>query len=89
MANVEFNDDFTIKNLGESPEGYPIVGITWLLVYQRYPNSEIADSVKDMVEWILTAGQGLNEELNYSRIPEDVAQKAIATVKSNVTVSDD
>ncbi|NEP50148.1 MAG: phosphate ABC transporter substrate-binding protein PstS [Moorea sp. SIO3C2] len=86
LANVQFNDDFTIENIDDPEEGYPIVGITWLFVYEKYPKPELAQGVKDLINWILTEGQDLNEDLQYTRIPEDVANRAIEAVNNNIRV---
>ena len=86
LANVVFNPDFTVENLRDPEEGYPIVGLTWLFVYRRYPDVAAVESVIDLVSWILTQGQNLNEELEYTRIPEAVAQQAIEAVRGNVAV---
>jgi phosphate transport system substrate-binding protein len=37
-----------------------------------------------MVKWMLTSGQKFNGDLNYTSIPRSVADRAIATVESNV-----
>jgi hypothetical protein len=37
-----------------------------------------------MVKWMLTSGQKLNGELNYTSIPKNVADLAIAAVESGV-----
>lgn len=80
IANVKFNPDFT-ANIDDPANGYPIVGITWLLVYQNYPDAAKAKDVKALVKWILTTGQGINPQLEYTRIPDAVAKKAIAAVE--------
>ncbi|NEO38244.1 MAG: phosphate ABC transporter substrate-binding protein PstS [Moorea sp. SIOASIH] len=85
LVNVEFNQDFTLK-LNDPADGYPIVGLTWLLLYQKYPNQAKAQGIKDMVNWILTKGQDLNGELGYTRIPDDIARQAIQAVNQNITV---
>ncbi len=87
LANVEFNPDFTTDNTQDPNEGYPIVGVTWLLFYERYANQETVNHIKDLVNWILTQGQDLNAEMDYTRIPEDVANRAIDTVNRQIKVS--
>ena len=86
LANIEFNEDFTIANANEPEEGYPLVGLTWLLVYQKYPTEEALRSTQDFITWILTSGQEFNEDLEYTKIPEDVAQKAIDLVNNELKV---
>ena len=86
LANIEFNEDFTIANAKEPEEGYPLVGLTWLLVYQKYPTEAALRSTQEFITWILTTGQEFNEDLEYTKIPEDVAQKAIDLVNNELKV---
>ncbi len=86
LANIEFNEDFTIANANEPEEGYPLVGLTWLLIYQKYPTEESMRSTQDFITWVLTSGQEFNEELEYTKIPEEVAQKAINIVNKKLKV---
>jgi phosphate transport system substrate-binding protein len=80
IANVKFNPDFT-ANVDDPASGYPLVGITWLLVYQNYPDAAKGKDVKALVKWILTSGQSINPQLEYTSIPPAVAKKAIAAVE--------
>lgn len=87
LAGVEFEPDFRVdyENLGDPKSGYPITGLTWLMVYKNYEQAETADAVKRMVQWIMTEGQQLNGELDYTRIPESVASQVVQSVNSGVT----
>lgn len=87
LEGVEFNPDFTTKNAQDPGSGYPIVGVTWLLIKKEYDNPEAAAAIKNMVQWILTDGQDINSELQYTKIPNSVAQKAIASINNGVTVA--
>jgi phosphate transport system substrate-binding protein len=81
---IVFNADFTTANSADPDAGYPIVGATWLLLYEKYDDPAKAAAIKEVATWILTEGQALNSELEYTRIPEDVAQQiieAIAAIK--------
>ena len=79
IAGVRFNPDFT-ANVDDPADGYPIVGITWLLLYKNYQDAKTATDIKKLINWILTTGQGINAQLEYTRIPQGVTQKAIAEV---------
>jgi phosphate transport system substrate-binding protein len=67
-----------------APQGYPIVGMTWLLVHQEQSvtarNIEQARALVRFLRWILTEGQGLNEPANMVRLSPDVARRALAMV---------
>ncbi|NJL84532.1 MAG: phosphate ABC transporter substrate-binding protein PstS, partial [Chloroflexaceae bacterium] len=56
-------------------------------VYKQYPDAAKADAVKKLVGWILSSGQNINPQLEFTRIPAPVAQRAIQTVNSSVTAS--
>lgn len=88
LAAVEFPDNFRVFE-GNPAEGYPIVGMTWIMVYEQYDDSQKAEAIKDMVEWILTNGQDINGTLEYTEIPDSVGQRAIQTVNQNVTAQSD
>jgi len=85
LANITFPSNFRVF-VGDPADGYPIVGLTWMMVYENYATPAKANSIKRMVEWILTDGQDLNgaPPLNYTRIPAEVAREAIKVVKSKV-----
>ena len=75
LAGVEFDENFRAAN-SDPRSGYPIVGITWLMVYENYSDPAIEAAVGRMVDWVLTEGQQINNELDYTRIPEAVAAEA-------------
>jgi phosphate transport system substrate-binding protein len=83
LADVKFPANFRAFDVN-SAQGYPIVGLTWLLIPKTYKDPAKAKAVKTMVKWMLTSGQKLNDDLNYTSIPSNVAARAIATVESNV-----
>ena len=70
--------------VGDPGQGYPIVGLTWIMVYQKYSSPAKADAVRKMVRWILTDGQKFNDDLNYTSIPSGVANRVINTVNTTV-----
>jgi phosphate transport system substrate-binding protein len=76
LANIKFPKNFRVFE-GNPKAGYPITGLTWMLVYKKY-EAEKLPAVKSWIKWVMTEGQQLNESLNYARIPE-------ATVKDVLT----
>jgi phosphate transport system substrate-binding protein len=82
MDTVKFPENFRVF-IGDPDDGYPIVGLTWLMVYKQYDAAK-SDAMKKLVEWIMTDGQKLNASLDYTRIPSSVAQRVVSTVKSGV-----
>lgn len=83
LSTVSFPDNFRVF-VSDPGQGYPIVGFTWLLVYKNYPDPAKGTAVKDFVNWVLTDGQQLNDDLNYIRIPPNVADSVIQTVNSSI-----
>lgn len=62
----------------ENPQAYPIVGLTWLLVYGNYSDSMKKEVIKDFVQWSLTQGDEAASELGYLPIPNQLEEKVIA-----------
>lgn len=83
---VQFNPDHRISfsTLGNPNDGYPITGLTWIVVYRNYTQPGDAAAVKRMVQWMLTDGQQFNDDLGYTRIPQSVANRVIQSVNSGV-----
>ncbi len=82
LAGETFPADFRLVE-GNPNDGYPIVGLTWLLIYKQYPAAKAA-AVKKMVNWVMTTGQTLNKGLEFTSIPQATAQKVIQTVNQSV-----
>ncbi|MEG3438824.1 phosphate ABC transporter substrate-binding protein PstS [Pannus brasiliensis CCIBt3594] len=80
MKGITFNPDFT-ANVDDPAQGYPIVGITWLLVKTDYGNPKKATEIKRLLKWVLTSGQAINNQLEYTKIPSVVTQRALAAVE--------
>ena len=74
----------------DAPQGYPIAGFAWALVYENLDRNRAIGTRDEAVEltrflyWVITEGQEINESLSFSRIPSDaqaVAEKMISTLK--------
>jgi phosphate transport system substrate-binding protein len=68
---------------GDPANGYPITGLTWIMVYRDYDDNK-AKAVREWVRWILTEGQSINKDLNFARISEADAQRVLNYVDANV-----
>jgi len=67
------------------PDGkdcYPISTFTWLLLYQKYENTQLTESVKKFVAWGLADGQKFSEELGYIPLPKAVVDKDLAALNT-------
>jgi phosphate transport system substrate-binding protein len=83
LADVKFPDNYRVFNVN-SKQGYPIVGLTWLLIPKTYKDPAKAQGIKTTIEWILTKGQESNAELNYTSIPKAVADRVLKTVRDDI-----
>jgi len=64
---------------GES--AYPIVTLTWLLLYEHYRDPQRAAALKRFVTWGLTTGQTYSSELGYIPLPDAVTAPALAALE--------
>lgn len=88
-SGIDVPDDLRLPNQvvnTKDPQGYPIVGMTWILVYK---NQEVtakseaeAKALVQYLNWILTEGQKLNQGVSYVRLSADVVKRAQALVAS-------
>jgi phosphate transport system substrate-binding protein len=83
LSTVTFPDNYRVF-IGDPGQGYPIVGLTWMMVYKNYGNAAKADAVKKWINWVLKDGQQYNDDLNYTKIPGDVVNRVLNTVNSSV-----
>ncbi|QFY41303.1 phosphate ABC transporter substrate-binding protein PstS [Candidatus Methylospira mobilis] len=60
----------------EGADAYPILTLSWLLLYQRYPDTEKASAIKQFVTFGLTEGQRYSHELGYIPLPADIVSRS-------------
>jgi phosphate transport system substrate-binding protein len=66
----------------DGKDSYPIATFTWLLLYKKYDNTQLAEAVKKFVNWGLTDGQKFAEDLGYIPLPKEVVEKDLEALKS-------
>jgi phosphate transport system substrate-binding protein len=81
LAAMVFPENLRVFD-GNPKTGYPITGLTWMMVYKTYPTQEEADAVKSWMRWVLTDGQNMNNSKEYARINPDVAKRALERIES-------
>jgi phosphate transport system substrate-binding protein len=64
----------------EGPASYPMVTLSWILLYDRYREPEKIAALKEALTWGLTKGQPIAEEMGYIPLPEAITSKAIQVV---------
>lgn len=76
LANVELPDN--LRAFITDPEGensYPIVTYSWIMVYEQYNDPQVAIAIEAMIQYALTEGQNVAEELGYIALPLNVARR--------------
>lgn len=80
---VALPDDLRIKLVNsDNPEAFPIVGFTWILVYQQQTDAARALAVSRLAWWCSHDGQAFNTALEYAPLPLDAIKKAEVLIKS-------
>jgi phosphate transport system substrate-binding protein len=83
IAALKLPDNFRVFD-GDPDEGYPITGLTWMMVYRQYDSPEKAAAVRSWIRWVLTEGQNLNNSLNFARLSSADAERVLKVVESEV-----
>ena len=61
-----------------SPQAYPITGLTWALIYQEQTNAGKSAALVNFLSWVLTKGQDLTTQLNYTPLGSDLQKLCVA-----------
>ena len=64
----------------EDPESYPIVTLSWILLYKDYPDSKKAQVIRELFQWCLHEGQRLSGDLGYIPLPPKIVARAAAAL---------
>jgi phosphate transport system substrate-binding protein len=83
IAALRMPDNFRVFD-GDPEAGYPITGLTWMMVYRQYDSAEKSAAIKRWIEWVLTEGQELNNSLNFARIAPNDVQRVLQTVRNEI-----
>ena len=70
-----------------NPEAYPIAGLTWLLFYPEYKDPTTAQALQNVVDWALTEGDEYATQLGYIPLPQDVEDRVVQTVQTEVVAN--
>ena len=84
LATTQFPPNL-LRAWPSDPDGkecYPIATFTWLLIYQKYDNVQLAEAIKKFVNWGLVDGQKFSEELGYIPLPKEVVDKDLEALKT-------
>ena len=61
-------------------DAYPVVTLTWILLYRQYPDSPTAQALRDLFRWCLTDGQQYASGLGYAPLPPNIVQPSLAAL---------
>ena len=62
-------------------DAYPLVSLSWLLLYDRHPDPEKSAALKRFVAWTLTQGQAASSGLGYIPLLPEVAPLSLAALE--------
>ena len=75
--------DYRISLVNQSgKDAYPIVGFTWLLVYEQQKDATKGKKLVEFLNWELKKGQKMASTLLYAPLPENVAKMVEKTIKT-------
>jgi phosphate transport system substrate-binding protein len=63
-------------------DAYPIVGFTWLLVYEQQKDAVKGKKLVEFLNWSMKKGQKMAGALLYAPLPENVAKMVEKTIKT-------
>jgi phosphate transport system substrate-binding protein len=83
---AEVNDNLTYSALDTDGENaYPITASTYVLVYVRQTDPEVAEALKGWLTFLLTDAQATANDVDFAPLPEGLSQKALAQI-NKITV---
>ena len=81
LANVQLPPDLRAWITDPAdPSAYPIVTYTWILAHKKYPDAKTAQTLKSVLNYGLTQGQGFSVELGYIPLPAGVVTEVSKAV---------
>jgi len=61
-------------------EAYPIVTLTWVMLYRTYPDAQKNQTLHDLFKWCLTDGQQYAAGLGYIPLPPGIVRRSMAAL---------
>ncbi|MGH8613823.1 MAG: phosphate ABC transporter substrate-binding protein PstS, partial [Gammaproteobacteria bacterium] len=75
LAGAQLTED--LRMWVDDPDGansYPIASFTWMLFYKKQDPKK-AEVLRDVVQYCLTEGQKIADQMGYIPLPENVVEK--------------
>jgi phosphate transport system substrate-binding protein len=81
FVGAKVPDDFALKVPDpEQKDAYPIVSLTWLLMYEKPKDVAKAKETANLLRWALKDGKAAATELGYIPLPDDMVTKVSAAL---------
>ena len=78
----EMKNDFRVSLVNQpGNDAYPIVGLTWLLVYQQQKDAVKAKRLVDFLHWELTKAEKMTSTLFYTPLPKKLADMVLQEIR--------
>jgi phosphate transport system substrate-binding protein len=75
--------DYRMSLVNQPGKGtYPIVGFTWLLIYEQQKDKTNGRKLVEFLNWEIKKGQKMASALLYAPLPENVARMVEKTIKT-------
>jgi len=85
LGGAQVNADLSYNPLNaDGADAYPITAPTWILAYKNQADKTKGTALKSFLRYLLTDGQKLAKDVDYSSLPSTLQQKALAQVESIV-----
>ena len=82
MEGVEVPDSTEVMITNSAnPDAYPIVGLTWIIVYENQKDKAKAQTLAQLLWWCVHDGQRMTADLEYAALSPKMVQKAEALIK--------
>jgi phosphate transport system substrate-binding protein len=81
LSEIKLGTDLQGKE--PDPDGagaYPIVSFTWIMAYRQYSDPNKSKALRDVLNWSLTEGQKVSDDLGYIPLPTGVVSRVRAVV---------
>lgn len=76
LKGTQPNENLVVRVPDPDQKGaYPIVGLTYLLLYGQYPDAQKGEAIKGLVNWALKDGDAAAKDLGYIPLPDDLANQ--------------
>ena len=82
-ASAKIPSDYRVSITNASgKDSYPIASFTWLLIPAHNTDANKQKIIIDFLNWMVSDGQKMTQQLTYAPLPAEVATRVKATIAS-------